>query len=172
MNYAMTTNRQRSLKPGQRSAAGIILGGLLMFGAAYNLAGLLDYGYYRFMFQHLLPEWAAARYCGFIALRCVSILTAVGLVRQVDFYRRLAVGLAVFNLLILYWKHPYQVFFHIAVYAEMNFPAIHPLITGREVLAHPYFPLISQMVYAGLDMVFSLTLIFVLTRPGVRAKFS
>jgi hypothetical protein len=153
------------------SLISFIFGGLLMFGAIYRLNGLLDYGYYRFMFQHLSAEWTAIRYCGSLSLRLVAILTAFGLFRQVEFYRRLAIGLGFFTLLTLPWKHPYEVFFHIAVYTESMFPRVYPVLSGDETLAYPAFPLISMLAFNTLDLIFNAALIWMLTRPGVRAKF-
>lgn len=166
---------KNSLSPHRKveniSVVGLVFGALLMFGALYKIYGLLDYDYYRFMFQYLSAEWTAIRYCGSLALRGVALVTAFGLFRQVDFYRRVAVGLAVLTLVSLPWKHPFEVFFHIAVYSEMGFPGIYPVLTGNEVLAYPYFPVISQIFFNALDAVFNGAMLWVLTRPWARAQF-
>ena len=149
-----------------------ILGVWLIFGVLYKLSGLLDYKYYQFMFQDLPENTIAARYCLSIALRLVGLVTGIGLILNLDFYRRTAIWLAVINLLTLYWKHPYEVFYHIAVYAEKGFPQAYPVVGPFEILAHPYFPWISLMFYSTIDIIFSSLLISFLTRPDVIAKFT
>lgn len=160
------------MKKIQPFIVGPILGVLLIYGVLYKLNGLKDYAYYKFLFQHLPETMIQIQYCLSISLRCVGLVTGIGLICRREFYRRTAIVLASVNLLTLYWKHPYEVFYHIAVFTEKGFPLPYPIIPKGEVLVHPMFPWISLGIFSLIDVIFSVAIIYFLTRPDVKAQFS
>ena len=149
-----------------------VIGVVMMAAAVYKLWGFLDYSYYMFMFQHLPEQWVQARYCVSIGLRLVTLLVAFGVIRCQEFYRKAAIVIAAANIVLTYFKHPFEVFYHIAVLAESGFPRPYPVITGHEMLNYPYYPWMSMMMHIMVDMGFSLLIIFYLTRPSIKSKFS
>ena len=148
-----------------------LIAALFVAGAGYKLVGLANYRYYAFMFQPLPEVVIELRYTASIVLRMVTLVMAVGLMRRVEFYRRLAVGLVVLNFLALFWKHPYRVFFNIAVLAERGYPDLFPVVTGHEALAYPYFPWISLVFHTFIDVAFGSFVLYAFTRPSIKKEF-
>ena len=154
-----------------KSKAVTLIAALFLFGALYKLLGFRNYEYYQFMFQYLPEKVILYRYVLSVLLRIAVIFAAFGLLFYKEFYRKLAIGLVVLNLVTLYWKHPYRVFFNIAVWTESGSPMPFPATTGHEALLYPYFPAISMIVFSLIDVVFSVFVLRVLTRPKIKSFF-
>lgn len=155
-----------------KSSEVIILAWIIFLGSGYKLTGFFDYEYYRFMFQQLPEPWVLPRYCLSIALRVITIFSAIGLIFHKEIFRKVMLFLAGMNIILFYWKHPFSVFFNIAVYSEQGFQIDYPVITGNEVLQYPYFPWISWGFYMMIDVVISIVILYVLTRKHNREKFT
>ena len=138
----------------------IILGALLMLGSIYSLWGILDFDYYRFMFQQLPEPFIWIRYVASIIFRLVSLTAAVGVLLLKDIFRKLAIGLGLWTLATLYWKHPFYVF--------------NNIYQGQQEIflnKNPIFPWIALGFYYAIDIIFSISFIYYFTRPKVKAYF-
>lgn len=153
------------------SVEAVFFGSVLLGGSLYKLYELIDFSAYVFLFQHLSWQGIVSQYSGSVLLRGFVLVTAIGLLRHKEFYRRLAVGLGFFTLVTLYWKYPYEVFYHVAVATEQVYSGVYPIVNGNEVLKYPIFPVISRIFFMAIDGIFNLVMIWALTRPTVRQKF-
>jgi len=155
----------------KRSRGITIIGILLIAGSIYKLMGLLDYGYYQWMFQHYSEGAIRFRYIISFSLRIIGLITGIGLLCLQDNFRKTAIVLAVLNLCVLYWKYPIRVFQNIALEHEQQILPLSHQNQQVQDLIYPFFPWISMIFYFSIDILFYLGMIFFLTRPTVIAQF-
>ncbi|MDO8580767.1 MAG: hypothetical protein Q7S13_04740 [Candidatus Omnitrophota bacterium] len=178
--------RPTSIEEKKKLSGITIFASLLIFAAAYKLLGLLNDPYYQFMFQQLPAEIIPFRYAISIVWRLMAIAIAVGLLKHLEVARKFLLVMCAFSLIGLCWKHPFFIFQNIALLQEQQFfmtmfpPGttfdhnsypVFPEQIGTSSLKFPLFPVISFAFYTGLDIIFSLTLMFYFTRPRVKEAF-
>jgi hypothetical protein len=135
-----------------------VLAVLLISASVHKLIGLANYEYYQFMFQQLPAKWIPFRYMVSVSLRGIGIAIGLGLLFRHELARKMAIVLCFFTIILLPWKHPYQVFQNVAERTAGYF----------ETQADP---LPGFVFYCTLDIVFCLAMIFCLTRPKIKEFF-
>jgi len=130
------------------------------------MRGFLDFDYYRFMFQQYSDALVVKRYIFSVSLRIVTLVIAMGLFFQKEIFRKAVIALGLFTLGTLMIKHPYHVFYNIAMLTEQHYH-------GEAVthLMFPWQPWVSMILYISLDAVFAGTLIYYFTRSKIKSQF-
>ncbi len=144
-----------------------LIGFFLMAGGIYHLIGISDYGFYQFMFQQLASRAIFYRYIVSVLFRLITIAAGLGLVLRKEAFRKFAIGLAVYMLCTVYWKHPFYVFENLAIYSEYHVWDT----SGHYPLAYPWHPYISMGFYYVMDIVFSLAVLIYLRKDAVKQQF-
>lgn len=116
---------------------------------------ILDRARYAEMFAYLPPAAASLRYAESWAVRLAGIGCAAGIVLRREGARRAAIGLELFTLATLWWKHPA--------------PAIEAVAGGR--LPADFLPLLRWFLLGG-DALLAAAALYALTRPSVRERFA
>jgi len=126
---------------------------------------------YKFVFIDFFPEHIILlRYLFSFSLRVVGIYTSIGLFFFRERYRMAVIFLCWFNILTLYWKHPYEAVYGSALSTWKQFPFpgnyFMTLSLTQEQLTWlwiGFFDLVEVTVNA--------LVIFYLTRPKVKKIF-
>jgi hypothetical protein len=152
----------------QRTGTGIrVIAFLLVAGGIYHFFGIRDYRFYHFMFQQLPEDLIRTRYVLSLCFRGITIIAGVGLWLRREMFRKLTIGLCLWTLLIVYFKHPFYVFKNLAIYSEYQVWDT----SGHYPLEYPLHPYISMYFYYALDIIFSVAVIYYLRRPRVKELF-
>ncbi|OPX28911.1 MAG: hypothetical protein B1H08_05050 [Candidatus Omnitrophica bacterium 4484_171] len=149
-----------------------ILGIIIILYILKDLPGIIRFKYYHSFFILDYPEkFIIIRYCFSIALRIFLTASVIGLFLKKDIFRRALIFFSFFNIFTLYWKHPVPVFRKIINEIFKKMAAIN---------AYPSYVLMKnydKILYSSLaavyivDILFSLSLIYFLTRPYVKKHF-
>jgi len=154
----------------RRSVGVTTFGILICVSSMLRLISLIDFHYYRFMFQQLSEQVIMIRYIFSIFIRVIGLVSGIGILFLNNNFRRLALALSLFTLLTIFWKHPYYVFENIAYSIhEMEIGALNA--PPKEPLQNPSFPLISMIVFYMVDISFAGSFIYFFTRKGIKQQF-
>ena len=134
---------------------------LLFLASIYKLGGFFPYSSYEMRFQHLPEEVIPLRFAFSISLRIFGLGLAIGLWRMKELARKGAIGLGIFTILTLPWKHPVQVFVNIAPKVEEQLG-----LSGSDLdLANSIFPYLGTAAVCAVDLIFySMVLSFMANR--------
>ena len=140
-----------------------------------HILSLLDYARYQFIFDQLSPRMILARYLVSWSLRIMGLLIGLGLLCHHELARRAACAISVFTITTIAWKHPLvtinkAVAFSFARWYSAPQRHFDSAWTGPLDLSHAME--IAQFLLIGIDLVFAVSVIFYLTRPSVRARFT
>jgi hypothetical protein len=133
----------------------------LISSAVYDMSTFVHYDYQRALFQELPERVFQARYAFSFALRTLIIIVSLGLLRLDERCRKAIIGLAVFTIATIYWKHPFYVFENVAIMVERNY------FGAADELRFPAFPWISMFVYVTADLLIAGFLIYYFTLQSV-----
>lgn len=152
----------------------MILGSALIVTYFYMFAQYVapgGYDAYKVVFQSMPEHAILTRYCFSIFLRIVGIACGIGIILRKEAFRRLAIGLGLFNIATIFLKHPY---FYVHRMME-GFSKAAADVTGFTAAGLPeaiqqqaVFALIS--LYA-TDIGFAVYMIAYLRMPQTRAWF-
>lgn len=160
----------------QKKLPGVTLVAVLLF--IYSLCQLtMIFGFerYQFVFQFLPEGTVKIRFVGSIILRVLTILTAVGILFYKDIFRKTLLYISAYNMIVVYWKHPYQAFVNWDRYYQLNPEKINDMIyqiTGSMVIDYPTIKWISVAAACLSDLIFFGAIIYYFTRPSVKQKFT
>lgn len=149
----------------------IIFGSLLMITSILQMRKFVSFDDYHRIFQQLPPVLVAIRYCISITLRILGFLSGLGILLRRNWARILALSLAIFTILTLYWKHPY---FVVSNYYKIIFYFANSPLDGAQVVLPQNLKLLTFItlgVFYLIDIVFFGSLTYYLTRPKVKAYF-
>ncbi len=124
-----------------------------------------NYGYYQQFFQFMPDSLIPWRYSFSLLLRITSIACGLGIILRKDIFRRILVGICVFNIVTIYWKHPPYAIQNVVNNFLLFMPFLFP--AGAENLVFNIFLL---MIY-GMDFIIFGIFIYYFTRSGVKAQF-
>ncbi|TRZ95582.1 hypothetical protein D4R78_02865 [bacterium] len=150
--------------------------GITLFGLWVILTSLLwiivwsfNFNYYRYLFSPI-PAWMIGiRYACAMSLRVLGFFTGLGVLRLSNNFRKVAIGILIFNASAIYWRHPYYAFRNHSAYLDRLFQNSH--------IAIPFSPSfssltgISVITACAIDIIFSLCFIYYFTRQRIKNLF-
>lgn len=162
--------------PRDRPAGVTALAVFLVAASLLHMLTLVDVAHYAYVFQSL-PHWLLAiRYGVSWAMRILSLMSAVGMLRLRESARKVALSLCWFTIVTIYWKHPYEGFRRHTEYLDAVLAAtLASAGSGRpawlDAFTFTSLTVPALVVACALDVVFAAGVICYLTRPGVREHF-
>jgi hypothetical protein len=179
----MNLEYEKQLK--RRSSGVTFVAIIYIIASLDQLWGQQNFDNYRFMFQHLPFSYMVLRYCGSLILRAAGVLIGFELLFLRNWARKTLIALAGYHIVTAYWRHPYQVFFNIAVQMENNklgyiLPPGTDLSSGYPIfpsgaefvpLAFGWIPVSLTVYFILIDLVGNSFLIWFFTRSKVKAQF-
>ncbi len=153
------------------SAGVVIFGVLLILTSIWQAQKFLSFDNYSRVFQQLPQFFIVGRYIISITLRVLGFLAGIGLLLRKDIARKLALGIVIFTLFTLYWKHPYFVvynYYKISFYFTQNPDMMTQFVLPETI---KQYALVTLAVFYLFDIIFCSGLIYYFTRPKVKAQF-
>jgi len=150
-----------------------LLGFVLMMDTALELSyGVLDYKAYQFMFQWLPPQMIFLRYCVSVIWRCAFILALAGVCLRRDIFRKLLIALTWLDVMIIFWKHPYQAIINADIYTHTHLDYFSQIIR-LPWSSHQYYTyiLIVMLQLWILDLTKAFLIISIFSYREVRKFF-
>ena len=159
--------------------------GVLVFGVLFIVSSLMHIQALIFNFHWYFdiysywPKWLILiRYLFSWFQRILGLVTAIGILRLKNIFRRIAIAIGVFTILTVYWKHPYAAFKNHAetldrIFANTGFNELisRAAEIGLHIKSFAELALAAVIGHAILDIIFCGSLIYYLTRPAVKEKF-
>lgn len=151
--------------------------GLFIFGWLLILSSLVHLHTYIFGYVWLCkifdywPSWLVnTRYCFSIVQRIAGLVAGIGLLYGNKVSRQIAMVIAIFTILTLYWKHPYQAFLNHCQMLDQQFSGI---FTSQHIWNMSFVRLCipALITHCLLDILFCGSLLYYLTRPSVKEYF-
>jgi len=145
-----------------------IFGILLIFSSLFQMTGL-GFARYKYLFDYMSAEIVLFRYFISWMLRILGIASAIGILRRKDIFRKIALGIFIFTILTVYWKHP-----HIGFERHTQYLDQMAIETGISELRTRSFSSLTSYAVIGarfLDALFAACFIYYFTRPKVKAQF-
>ena len=149
-----------------------ILGIIIILYILKDLPGIIKFKHYHLFFILNYPEkFIIIRYCFSVALRIFLTVSVIGLFLKKDIFRRALIFFSFFNVFTLYWKHP------IFVFEKIINEIFGKLIAINAYSSYALMKNYDRILYSALaviyivDILFSLSLIYFLTRPYVKEHF-
>ncbi len=150
-------------------AWGLIISSLIHIHSIAFQQGYDWYHHYYFD-SGMMPLWLVnTRYCFSWFQRIMGLTAAVGLLRRKPWGRWIAIGIGVFTIVTIYWKHPYAAFHEHTQYLDEHFSYLLPRGSTVSFVDMTWAALIGHCI---LDIMFDSWMIFLLTRPNVKNEFS
>lgn len=159
-----------------KSYIGVVILALLVIGRyVYHLWYMdVHYGFekYRLAFAGFMPYYEIVlRYSLSNTMRIVGIALSVGLLMTSEYCRRFMVYLCWFNILTIYWKHPFQSIYHVAPSIADRFPFPGNWIMSLD-LSQEQLTWVWIIVFNLVELIMSGAVLIYLTRPNVKALFT
>lgn len=154
-----------------RSRGVTIFGLLLIISSLVHIHKLIvDIDWYTSTYNYWPADLIVLRYAFSWFQRLLGILAGVGILMQKNPARLLAMGIAWFTMLTLYWKHPYPAFLLNAQNLDKQYGHIIAAagVPGVSFASLAFVSLIVQFIG---DIAFCSTLIYFFTRPPVKKQF-
>lgn len=144
---------------------------LLIISSLLHMRYLLsEHDTYMYIYGYL-PHWlAVVRYFFSWFQRILGLTAAVGLLRRNELGRKLAIFIAIFSILTIYWKHPYAGFKNHTAYLDEHLGFLLQG-WGYPELSFSQFTLAAVIVAWVWDILFFGSMIYYLTRPSVKGHF-
>ncbi|UPT73317.1 MAG: hypothetical protein M0D55_15750 [Elusimicrobiota bacterium] len=130
---------------------------LLLLSGVISLP-TLRFRLYAEVYEYLPYQVMLLRYAVSCAIRAAAIAAGLGLLARREWARRLAIGLELFTLATLWWKHPAAGIARATVDAAREFP--------------PGFLDDFRWFLYALDGLLAVAVLYALTRPKVRERFA
>lgn len=149
-----------------------VFGVIIVVTSLLQLNSLTSWLYYQWLFNALPEDMLRVRYFISIALRTLGFVSGIGILLHKDLFRKIAIGISVFTVATIYWKHPlYGVSKHARVvidwisrsnccYAGLSQPPLIKIIEWSSLIS-----------LCAVDVGFALWLIYYFTRPRIKAYF-
>lgn len=148
---------------------------LLIIYSLWQLLLVLDFPRYKYIFQFLPETSLLVRFCGSIVLRVLTIILATGILLYKNNFRKALIFLSVYNILTVYWKHPYETFVNWDRYYQISPEKINTLIyriLGNMAIDYQTIKMISVAAACISDVLFYGAIIYYFTRPRVKQRFT
>jgi len=116
-----------------------------------------------------MPIWLAyTRYAFSWAQRIIGITGGIGLILRRSFGHWIILGINVFTILTVYWKHPYTGFLRHAQALDIQYPLFFQQYPFLSFASLARWSMIGHILF---DIVFCSAVIYFLTRPAVKQHF-
>jgi len=153
-----------------------VLGILFIVTSLWTLYNFLSYPYYQNLFHYLPDDVVLMRYIVSVTGRVLGLACGIGLLLSNNFSRVLAIFLCWINLCIIYWKHPIEVFYKIALSMEQKYYGTIPAYPTSETIAHnelmhPFFPWLTMYIFYAIDIIFGFAVIIYFSRLPIVSYF-
>lgn len=158
----------------RRSLDPVTVVGILLFaGSMMKLGTVIDLSYYRILHSPLSEGTILFRYVGSVGLRILGIIAGIGIVYRKDLCRRLAIGLAVFTIAAIHWKHPLHAFKNVMASQHGQLEALAKLFgkPAPTLEAMQSIAWIPRLAVCATDIAISAFLIVFLTRREISKQF-
>lgn len=156
----------------QRKHIGVIIFALLMIERCIrHMWYMRSFLGYRHIFIDYLPEYSIIlRYLFSLSLRIAGIFISVGSLFFKARYRMALICFSWFNILTIYWKHPYQAVYKHAFSSWEQFPFPGKFFMTLD-LTQEQLTWLWIGFFDFVEVTFNALLIFYLTRPKVKKLF-
>jgi|GEM_PF-6893219 len=162
---------------------------IVLIGVGYvvttfsQMSALLDYSYYRYLFQQYSESTIQFRYIISWGVRFLGLAVGIGILSHKEIFRKSALLLAAGTIAVAYWKHPYQGFLqhvnalntkmHASGNTFLNFDTAIQAFRdmGLTGFILEDFTIICVAAIVVWEIFCALVVIFVLTRPRVKTLF-
>ena len=152
----------------------VILGIGLIATSLWQMAALIDFEHYRYLFQDLPPAVVTCRYSVSWLARIIGLAAGIGILARRELFRNITILLAWATIAATYWKHPYAGFARHLDFLEKQLLWIWPLFRqalDQVGISYPTIIWIAVVLACIQEVVLSLLLIWYFTRPKVKAQF-
>jgi len=143
----------------------IILGVIVIL---YSFQGLptFDFAAYASKFSPLSEELILVRYIFSITLRIFLFIAGVGVLFRRDIFRKSILFICLFTICTVYWKHPFLCFKNSFMF-NIN-QGVVPVDLMPKINLITWFCVVTSYI---MDIVISVFLIYLFTRPKIKEQF-
>lgn len=152
----------------------VILGSALVVTYSFMFAEFVSpggYEAYSAVFRPMPQGLILLRYCFSIILRIAGVACGIGIILRKEMFRRLAVGLGVFNIVTIFLKHPQD---HVGKMMA-GFSRASSEVSGLAAVGQPWAvrqeALFAVASLYFIDIVFAACIVVYLSAPQTRAWF-
>jgi hypothetical protein len=146
-----------------------IIAVLYIIGPLIHINTLISQKDWYFSLYSYMPQWLlVTRYSFSWLQRILALTAAIGILYYRDLYRKLLIALCSFTILTVYWKHPYEAFHAHTKNLDAQFGY---LLKGAPGLTFESLTVVSIIAHCLVNIAFSGTVIYFLTRPRVKNLF-
>jgi hypothetical protein len=165
---------KKSLAETHGKAIVVLIGLLYIIGPLIHLNKLVFDKAWYFDTYSYMPKWLMlTRYSFSFFQRIVALITAAGLLRFKEIYRKILIGICIFTMSTVYWKHPYPAFLAHTKGLDIKYGAYLNSLTRNNVkITFEMLTVPSIIVHCLLNIAFCGVVIYFLTRPGIKKLFS
>ena len=149
-----------------------VFGVIIVVTSLLQLNTLVRWAYYQWLFNLLPEDVLRLRYFISITLRVLGLASGIGILLHKDLFRKIAIGISVFTVATIYWKHP---LYMVSKHARVVIGWLSRSNCCSAGLSQP--PLIKIIEWSSLislcavDIGFALWLVYYFTRPRIKAYF-
>ena len=129
------------------------------------------YFWYSWLFQPLPEHIIFLRYLLSIIFRIFELILGIGLLSRSETFRKLALFIGWFTIIIVYWKHPFDV---LVKHMHIVIKTICQVSGFNESTLLPFVRLMAWISFGclyALDIGVSVLTIYYFTRPYIREQF-
>lgn len=120
------------------------------------------YSWYSLIFQSLPEKAIFLRYVLSIIFRVIEFVFGLGIFCRKDVFRRLAIFMSWFTIVVVYWKHPFNA---LTRHAQIVVDNIHPAASTK------FISWVSLVFIYALDIGIAAFTIYYFTRPHIKEEF-
>lgn len=172
-------------QPGASSWAGPLvtcLGIAFILTSLVQLATLLDFAHYRYLFQDSSEAYVLFRYLISCSARFMGLAVGFGLCFRREWFRKAALFLAWGTVAVAYWKHPYLGFLrHLRLVSSQMESKGLPFSPENVIqyvqawniswFTESTFAWFCVVIIILTEIFIALVVVFILTRPSVKPVF-
>ena len=154
-----------------RSRGVTVFGYILVLESTYHIIVLASAGYahYAFTFHQYSPGLILIRYIFSWFIKLAGLAAGIGVLKQIDFFRKFAILNSLMIVCLVNLKHPYEAY---SVYTKELDQSLQPFLTNQlHGLTFSSITWPALIIQRTIDVVFGLSLIYFFTRPQVKAQF-
>jgi len=153
--------------PDKKPKGVIIFGVMLAIASLSRLSWIFNYSYYKVIFHQLPDALIPVRYFFTIISKMAGLICGIGILSFKEIYRKLTVWLFTLTFLTTFWRHPY---FSVENSVRSIWDIQLAVKFGR-LINLASLTKICFVTICFADMLFTVGVIYYLTRPKLRKHF-
>jgi uncharacterized membrane protein YphA (DoxX/SURF4 family) len=147
-----------------------ILGLMYLVSSLIQMQVLIMKKQWYFEIYGHMPLWLATVRYGFSWFqRIAGIMAALGLLTFNKIGRWIAIGISIFTMATIYWKHPYSAFLAHAQGLDRQYNYLS--LNNNFGVSFESLALAAMLVQYALDIGFCLSVLYILSRPRIKSVF-